>query len=82
MTVAVEFSRPVVAGVIGNFILQMVKKWEVVGRVVGQYTLVVGEKYQVAVKVVVEFSGPMVGKWWGRSLINLLMWWVTNGKWL
>jgi hypothetical protein len=62
VTVAVEFSRSVVAGVIGKFILEMVAKWEVVGKVVGQFTLVVGEKYQVAVKVVAEFSGPVVRK--------------------
>jgi hypothetical protein len=39
--------------------LEMVAKWEVVGKVVSQFTLMVADKYQVAMKVVVEFSGPM-----------------------
>ena len=37
--VAVEFSRQVVAGVIVKFILEMVVKWEVVGKVVCKFTV-------------------------------------------
>ena len=40
-----EFSRQVVAKVIGKFILEMVEKWAVVGVVVCKFTVVVGEKY-------------------------------------
>jgi hypothetical protein len=35
VTVVVEFSKPVVAGMIGNLILEMVVIWEVVVKVVG-----------------------------------------------
>jgi hypothetical protein len=76
VTVAVEFSRPVVAGVIGKFILEMVVKLEVVGKVVDKFTLVVGENYKVAIKVAAQFNGSLGARVIGKFILEM----VANGK--
>jgi len=73
--VAADFSGPLEARVIGEFVLEMVGKWLVVGKVVDQFTLVVCEQYQVAVKVLMEFSGPVVAGVIGKCILKMVVTW-------